>query len=141
MIAKRFLTLTAITLVLSACQRAPAKSAVPVTTALAPTSTAPVRAPVAPTANLVDGCVDTFDPNVDYFPEKATLKMVTGLKIDYFKNYKVVTVSTPWPGADKAFQYVLVQCGTPAPINLPNALVVNVPAKTLVQRPPRPQAT
>jgi iron complex transport system substrate-binding protein len=143
MIAQKFFKLTTIVALLSACQvappaAAPAPTSAPtVVSAVSPTITiaptvAAAPAAVAPKTNLTEGCVDKFDPAIDYFPEKAGLKAVSGLKIEYFKNYKVVTVETPWPGATKAFQYVLVQCGTPAPTNIPDGQVINVPAKTLV---------
>lgn len=71
-----------------------------------------------PASNLTDGCAETYDPGVDYFPDKVEITHAEGLSIDYFGNYKVVTVHTPWFGASEsdAFTYVLIQCGTPAPI-------------------------
>ncbi|MBN1285869.1 MAG: ABC transporter substrate-binding protein [Anaerolineae bacterium] len=83
-------------------------------------------------ANRVDGCVTDFDPAVDYFPEKVEIEYAEGLGIEYYNNYKVVTVLTPWPGAEETFQYVLVQCGTPAPEGYENAQVIEVPVKTTV---------
>lgn len=90
-----------------------------------------------PTANLTDGCVEDFDPAADYFPAKADLGHAAAFNIDYFNNYKVITVNTPWTGAteDDVFQYVLVQCGTPAPdaagFNA-NAQFIEVPAGDIV---------
>ncbi len=129
--------LATIALLLAACQTAPrvvvpAPTTATIAATAAPAATIAPPVPAAPTTNLSDVCVDKFDPNVDYFPQKSQIKAATGLKIDYFKNYKVVTVLTPWPGADKMFKYVLVQCGTPAPTGMTDALVVNVPAKSLV---------
>jgi iron complex transport system substrate-binding protein len=83
-------------------------------------------------ANLTDGCVQTYDASRDYFPEKVVVKAAEGFTVEYFKNYKLVTVKTPWQGAEKPLQYVLVQCGTPAPQNYTDALIVNVPVKTMV---------
>ncbi|MCA9910595.1 MAG: ABC transporter substrate-binding protein, partial [Anaerolineae bacterium] len=77
---------------------------------------APVMA--QPASNLTDGCAESYDAGVDYFPDKAEITHAEGLSIDYFGNYKVVTVFTPWFGAGEndAFTYVLTQCGTPVPI-------------------------
>jgi iron complex transport system substrate-binding protein len=92
----------------------------------------PLAAQEAP-ANLADGCVDSFDAAVDYFPDKAEVIDATGFHIRYFGHYKVIDVTYPWPGATDgdAFQYVLVQCGTPAPDAAdfaPDAQFVTVPA-------------
>ncbi len=75
-----------------------------------------------------------YDESVDYFPEKAELTHAEVFSIEYFNNYKVVTVHTPWAGAteDDAFQYVLVQCGTPTPDGFENALVLEVPTGTII---------
>jgi iron complex transport system substrate-binding protein len=61
--------------------------------------------------NITDTCVTDFDPDVDYFPEKVEIVNAQKFTIDYFNNYKVVTVE----GSLDTFNYVLVQCGTPAP--------------------------
>jgi iron complex transport system substrate-binding protein len=68
-----------------------------------------------PTANLSSGCIERYDQELDYFPEKATLDYAKGFTLEYFKHYKVVTVTTPWPNAQESFRYVLVQCGAPVP--------------------------
>lgn len=86
----------------------------------------------APASNLTDGCVQTYDPSVDYFPEKVSVEYASGFTVDYFDHYKVVTVLDPWQGADKTFQYVLVQCGTPAPDGYEDAAVIEVPVNDIV---------
>lgn len=96
---------------------------------------APVMA--QPVSNLTDGCAESYDPGVDYFPDKVEITHAEGLSIDYFGNYKVVTVHTPWFGASEsdAFTYVLIQCGTPAPIaaTFPvGTQFVEVPAGSLI---------
>lgn len=83
-------------------------------------------------ANLTDGCVTEYDPAVDYFPDKAEFEYATGVEVEYFNNYKLVTVLQPWPGADTSFQYVLVQCGTPAPADYPDAQLVEVPIERII---------
>lgn len=99
----------------------------------APTAPAE-RAPTAsaPAANLTNGCVETYDPDVDYFPEKAELQYSAGWTITYEKNYKVVNVLNPWRDAEVDFQYLLVQCGTPAPDGFADAQVIEVPIDTIV---------
>jgi iron complex transport system substrate-binding protein len=92
-----------------------------------------VSVQAAATANLTDSCVTTYDPNIDYFPDKITVQYAEGFKVEYRNNYKVVTVTSPWQGAENPVRYLLVQCGTPAPTDAKvAALVVNVPVKTIV---------
>lgn len=83
-----------------------------------------------PTENYTDGCVEEYVEGFDYFPEKAFVTDADGFAIDYFSNYKVVTVNTPFTGGDP-IQYVLVQCGTPAPEGV-DGTVVEVPIQRFV---------
>lgn len=78
------------------------------------------------------GCVETYDPKVDYFPTKINLTYAEGWAIEYFNHYKVITVLTPWKDAEHTFQYVLVQCGTPAPEGFPDAQIIEVPTRRIV---------
>jgi iron complex transport system substrate-binding protein len=83
--------------------------------------------------NLTE-CVSAFDENVDYFPEKATLTHAETFTIEYFNNYKVISVTTPWYGAEETdgFQYVLVQCGTPIPDGYEGAQIIEIPAADII---------
>ncbi len=65
----------------------------------------------ADVVNLTDSCVTDYDPTVDYFPNKAEITDAVNFNVEYFKNYKVVTVQ----GGMETYDFVLVQCGTPAP--------------------------
>lgn len=65
-------------------------------------------------ANLRDGCVDDYAADVDYFPQKIEVVDAAKFKVEYFNNYKLVSVADAFDGASD-FHYVLVQCGTPAP--------------------------
>jgi iron complex transport system substrate-binding protein len=84
--------------------------------------------------NLTEECVAEYDPNVDYFPNKVEVEFADGLQVEYFNNYKVVRATTPWPGATEAdvFEYVLVQCGTPAPDGFDGAQVIEVPSGDII---------
>jgi iron complex transport system substrate-binding protein len=90
----------------------------------------------AQTANLAE-CVTQHDATKDYFPEKTTIQYAKGLEVQYFKSYKVVKIGTPWGGAKEGFEYVLVQCGTPAPkagdpgVSAKSALI-NIPIKSII---------
>lgn len=106
-----------------------APTAVPV---VEPTA-APTQAPaaVAPGANLRSGCVDAYAEGVDYFPEKSTVMFSAGLSISYYANYKIIKVQTPYPGAEP-IEYVLVQCGTPAPEGYAEDQIVEVPVSKVI---------
>lgn len=112
--------------------KAPAAAPMEVPATAAPTPQAPVIA--APEHNLTDGCVaeGAYEASVDYFPEKAALTHTDGFTIEYFNNYKVITVKTPYPGATESMQYALVQCGTPAPEDFLDEQIIEVPVQTVV---------
>lgn len=133
------LLLLAVALLLAACgNSAPATQsdtppATPQTSGDAPANGDIPEGPLGPAANLEFGCVnDTYDPAIDYFPEKVTIAHATGWSIEYFKNYKVITVLRPWQNADVTFQYVLVQCGTPTPEGFDDAQIIEVPVERIV---------
>ncbi len=83
--------------------------------------------------NLNRGCVERFDPTVDYFPDKAILEDATMFGVEYRRSYKILTVSGGQPG-DRQERHVLVQCGTPPPPltgDLVGADLVTVPVKAV----------
>jgi iron complex transport system substrate-binding protein len=83
---------------------------------------------------LAEGCVAEYDATTDYFPEKATIDYANGFTLEYFLNYKVITVTAPFPGAtpDDGFQYVLVQCGTPSPTDFDDAAIIEIPSGKII---------
>ncbi len=82
--------------------------------------------------NVTEGCVSSYDADVDYFPAKSEVEYAAGFSIDYFNNYKVISVTRPWVGADTPFTYALVQCGTPAPAVGTFDAVIEVPINRIV---------
>lgn len=86
------------------------------------------------TTNIVDGCVENYDESLDYFPEKVSFERASNVSVEYFNNYKLVMVRNPWrDGEAVSYEYVLVQCGTPAPAGLSeDALVIEVPVSRFV---------
>ncbi|MDE0179875.1 MAG: ABC transporter substrate-binding protein [Caldilineaceae bacterium] len=116
-----------ILLLLSGCVAAPIGSP-PATDAA--TATGPTAASTL-SSNLHGGCVESYDPSVDYFPEKLSVTFATGFGVEYHNNYKIVTVTNPWQGAQESFRYVLVQCGTPAPQDV-DGTVIEVPVADII---------
>lgn len=87
--------------------------------------------PPAPATANAD-CVTDFNPDTDYFPHKSTVTHARGFTLSYFNHFKVIEVTTPWPGAEEAERYVLVQCGTPFPAGYADAYMIEVPIRSLV---------
>ncbi len=129
----RLLLVSLLIVLLAACV---APATVPTETTPVAAGTVPNTSASAPTGtvtdgNVTDGCVEAFDPALDYFPAKISLTHTDGFSVEYHNSYKVVTVETPWPGAE-AVQYVLVQCGAPAPEGFEDAQVIEVPVKRII---------
>lgn len=82
--------------------------------------------------NLREGCVENYDPSIDYFPDKSVVTQGDVWNIEYHNNYKVISVTNPWRGAEETFAYVLVQCGTPAPEGFPEAQIIEVPVERVI---------
>ncbi|MCB0109045.1 MAG: ABC transporter substrate-binding protein, partial [Caldilineaceae bacterium] len=83
-------------------------------------------------ANRTTGCVETFDPTVDYFPDKVVPAYATGWRVEYHNHYKVVSLPMPWNGATETLQYLLVQCGAPTPAGYPYLPVLEVPVARVI---------
>ena len=83
--------------------------------------------------NNLQECAVSYDEGTDYFPDKTEAQYAQEWKVEYFDNYKVVTVDTDTsPDAQNLVRYVLVQCGTPEPEiagDLADAMVVQVPVQ------------
>ncbi|MYB48509.1 MAG: ABC transporter substrate-binding protein [Dehalococcoidia bacterium] len=83
--------------------------------------------------NNLQECAASYDQEVDYFPDKTEAQYAKEWWVEYFNNYKVVTVDTDRsPDAQNLIRYVLVQCGTPEPElsgDLADAMVVEVPVQ------------
>mgnify|MGYP000403814242 CR=1 FL=1 len=92
----------------------------------------PVLPAAAQEAAVADACVTDYDAAVDYFPDKATIEYAQGFTVEYHNNYKLVTLAQPWQGAEDPIQYVLVQCGTPAPEDVEADAVIEVPVQKAV---------
>ena len=85
----------------------------------------------APVGNLTQGCVQNYDAAADYFPDKVEVEYAEGFEVTYFSHYKLVSI-IPWPGAEQRQEYVLVQCGTPAPAGYAPAQIIEVPVQRFV---------
>lgn len=98
--------------------------------AVAPGGSAPVATRLD--ANLTTDCVETFDPTVDYFPDKVTPEYATGWTVEYHNHYKIVTLPTPWNEATETFEYLLLQCGAPPPAGYDDLPVIEIPVQRVI---------
>ena len=85
-------------LVLSACVTQPASVSSPPEDSAADTAADTAAAAAPPAENLQDGCVESYDPAIDYFPQKLSVAYASGFDVEYHNNYKVVSVTNPWQG-------------------------------------------
>jgi len=94
----------------------------------------PEASAAATAAVAAPACVTNYDASVDYFPDKVEPDYSKGWTVEYHKNYKVVDVTTPWPGATAkdAFRYVLVECGTPKPTGYDGAEFIQIPVGKVI---------
>jgi iron complex transport system substrate-binding protein len=126
-----------IVVLLVACQKttptqAPAlPTATPVPAAPTATKVPPTATPQVLQTNIIEGSVESYDAQVDYFPDKATIGYSEGWEVEYHNSYKVIRVLNPWRGAEETFEYVLVQRGTPIPEGYEDAQVVEVPVASI----------
>ncbi len=83
--------------------------------------------------NNLQECAASYDEETDYFPDRTEAQYAKEWDVEYFNNYKVVTVDTDTsPDVENLIRYVLVQCGTPEPElsgDLADAMVVQVPVQ------------
>jgi iron complex transport system substrate-binding protein len=76
-------------------------------------------------------CVETYEPDRDYFPVKTQVQYAKGFAVEYHKNYKKITILNPWNNAKETFSYLLVQCGTPTPKGYKPEQVITVPINSI----------
>jgi len=61
-----------------------------------------------------------------------TIRYATGFTLEYKGNYKILTVTQPWAGAEQALTYILVPRGSEPPADDGNATVIEVPVRSFV---------
>lgn len=79
-----------------------------------------------------DGCIEQFDADTDYFPDKVAVEDAVNFSVTYHRSYKVVDVREH--AAASRERYVLVRCGAPAPAltgDLAGAQVIRVPVSSV----------
>ena len=76
---------------------------------------------------------ETRDKNNDRQTGKeVSIENASGFSIKKFDNYSILTVQTPWPEAEKPFNYLLKEKGSKIPEDLDYDQVVEIPVKKIV---------
>ncbi|MFZ3071323.1 MAG: ABC transporter substrate-binding protein [Anaerolineaceae bacterium] len=63
---------------------------------------------------------------------EVEIKYAQNFTMEYIGNYKVLTVTQPWAGAEEAFTYFLIPRGSEAPQDAGDAMVIEVPVRSFV---------
>lgn len=81
----------------------------------------------------VSGRRQTSPTNADiqFSDLKTDIRHAKGFSVEYFENYKVLKILRPWRNADEVFTYVLVERGTKAPEDIPDAQIIEVPVRNI----------
>jgi iron complex transport system substrate-binding protein len=91
-----------------------------------------IAAPQSETSETTTSGPATSESTVDYFEHKISVDYSTLFDVEYFGNYKIVTITEPWPGADSAMTYLLIQRGTSVPGNVDADKTIEVPVRSIV---------
>jgi iron complex transport system substrate-binding protein len=63
---------------------------------------------------------------------KTRIQYSKGFTIEYFEHYKLVKIINRFSDKSDTLKYVLVQRGTPAPADLPGAMVIQIPVQKMM---------
>lgn len=64
-------------------------------------------------------------------PTAPTVRYATAFTIQSFDTYRLLTVTRPWRGADRTFEYLFVKRGTPDPEGYPGAQRIETPVSSV----------
>lgn len=68
----------------------------------------------------------------DGVARQAALRYAQGFTLEYYETHKLLTVLTPWKGADTTFHYALVPRGAATPAGCEHAMRIDIPVQSLV---------
>lgn len=77
-------------------------------------------------------CQNTKEKGTVIISSENSIRYATGLSIQKFNQYSVVTVSNPWPTAEKNYTYILHQKGVVLPDSLLKFTKIQVPIQSIV---------
>ena len=71
------------------------------------------------------------EADAGYPTAKTELRYATAFTVEYYENYKILTVLKPWRDADTTFTYILVQRGSNPPQEIGDAQVIELPVHSM----------
>ena len=72
------------------------------------------------------------DSSFQEIGESLKIENAHGFTISNFDGYKILTVTNPWPNAEKSFKYLLVEDDSKVPSNIEFDKIINIPVKRIV---------
>ena len=72
------------------------------------------------------------DSSFQEIGESLKIENAHGFTISNFDGYKILTVTNPWPNAEKSFKYLLVEDSSKVPSNIEFDKIINIPVKRIV---------
>ena len=72
------------------------------------------------------------DSNSQEIGESLKIENAHGFTISKFDGYKILTVTDPWPNAEKSFKYLLVEDDSKVPSKIEFDKKINIPVKRIV---------
>ncbi|RMA64629.1 ABC transporter substrate-binding protein [Ulvibacter antarcticus] len=80
------------------------------------------------------GCVDRPIKSTSKSSPKESLEIryAKGFEISNFNDYKIITITNPWPGASEKFTYALIEDGTILPASENYDAVIKIPVSEIV---------
>jgi iron complex transport system substrate-binding protein len=77
-------------------------------------------------------CQNTKEKETVFISSENSIRYATGLSIQKFNQYSVITVSNPWPTAEKNYTYILHRKGVVLPDSLQKFTKIQVPIHSIV---------
>lgn len=72
------------------------------------------------------------EPALTVAAEQVTIDYAQNFTLEYHEGYKLLTVTTPWAGADQSFSYALVPQKNIGLVDAGNAMVIATPIKSII---------
>jgi len=77
-------------------------------------------------------CQNTKEKETVFISSENSIRYAAGLSIQKFNQYSVITVSNPWPTAEKNYTYILHRKGVVLPDSLQKFTKIQVPIHSIV---------
>ena len=96
------------------------------------TPDAGAKSPEEPTAAVAEPEPVKTEEVVQAAVEQISIDYAKNFTIEYHDGYKLLTVTTPWAGAEQSFSYALVPEEYAGMVDAGNAMVIKTPIKSII---------